>query len=204
MKLLSPLKAPPSSLPKTAFGEMAGGPGARLKRCPQTTFQELRSVPGVTRPNHSGAGTRTRFRGPSLGSRARLRPSSHELAGEGLQASCRRGVLRRGVRGERQFVPATSRGHGIAFESPLALDRRALNSRLTWPPVPSATFFFPWGTRTFLPVLKKSVLLNRGDTYVTFIVAAVSRAQPGGACTHPEVRAGLPTLGLVRFFVLRN
>lgn len=68
---------------------------------------------------------------------------------------CRRGVLRRGVRGERQFVPATSRGHGIAFESPLALDRRALNSRLTWPPVPSATFFFSMGDKDFSPCFKK-------------------------------------------------
>lgn len=184
---------------------MAGGPGAQLKRCPRTTFQELRSVPGVTRPNHSGAGTRTAFQG-ALPGVARSAPPLLSRAGGRRTPSggCRRGVLRRGVRGERQFVPATSRGHGITFESPLALDRRALNSRLTWPPVPSATFFFPWGTRTFLPVLKKSVLLNRGDTYVTFIVAAVLRAQPGGACTHPEVRAGLPTLGLVRFFVLRN
>lgn len=68
---------------------MAGGPGARLKRCRRTTFQELRSVPGVTRPNHSGAGTRTAFQGALPGvarSAPPLLSRAGELAGEGLQA----------------------------------------------------------------------------------------------------------------------
>lgn len=54
-------KTPASSLPKTAFGKMAADPGAWLQQCWRTTFQVLRSVPSVTRPNDSGGETRTAF-----------------------------------------------------------------------------------------------------------------------------------------------